>query len=570
MIALIVLTATALQIDTPCASASLEAETPIAGAMYGIELESLDDGRVFVTTLKNIGGGVGGGSVEVLKPGGGGLGSSLLQTLPTVPSYSGPENFGLALDYSDGLLAIGAPGYNPDPDGIGTKPGQGAVYLYEVSGSEFVERIKMLSPIEFGQNAHDSFGIDVAIDGDCLVVGSSGRPVACSTGGVCDNAGQVFVYDVSDPGNPAFIQALNAPFVDDDGRFGAAVDVEALSGGGERLAVGAFYANNGGVARSGAVYVFERTGGLFSSAAVKITQSPPVAHATFGKCLDLEGDLLVVGAPSVSVDPTIEGAAYLFQESGGSGWVEIGALTPSLGFAGDQFGVSLDFDDDRILIGSPGPPPPDSSAVAGSAYLFVKPHAGWSSGSETAVMLPTAPSLSAGERWGHAVALDRFSGYVGRTGAKPNGIVDAGSAQAFVIGGLKLHSCPSTIVLGNGGTQVQFIDFDDEMAGDVYIALYSSEVKEVGLGGDPQGLQLPIGVGDPWFGASLSGAGDPPFVGSLGLLDAAGDGNASLFTQALNPVPLPLVGVELFTAVLSIDLSAGVVDISNATRVRLN
>ena len=102
----------------------------------------------------------------------------------------------------------------------------------------------------------------------------------------------------------------------------------------------------------GAVHVYQEIGGVFQQVQV-LRAATPLAQAHFGRRLVLKGDRAVIAAPMETSTEFRSGAVYVFERSGGT-WTQsarLEATTPErLAF----FGLGLDLDDDRIVVGQPG------------------------------------------------------------------------------------------------------------------------------------------------------------------------------------------------------------------------
>ncbi len=108
----------------------------------------------------------------------------------------------------------------------------------------------------------------------------------------------------------------------------------------------------------------------------------------FGQDLDVSGNRLVVGAHGYAGTLSLQGAAYVFEESGGT-WSQVAQLVASDALANDQFGYTAAIEGDRAVVGSKG---------AGRVHLFHRqPSGAWT---ETAKL---AWPGSAG--FGYAVGL---------------------------------------------------------------------------------------------------------------------------------------------------------------------
>lgn len=228
----------------------------------------------------------------------------------------------------------------------------GAVYVFVRNGSAWTQQAKLVDP---DGGAMDGFGQWCDIDGDTIVVGSYQDDTTAGA-----DAGSVSVFTRS--GTTWTRQArLEAPDAVAGDWFGVTVDVS-----GDTIAVGAPVHEHGGPVRSGATYVFRRSGTTWTLEA-EIRSPVPAADAVFGHPA-LSGDTLVVAATGDSLlGHTAAGSAHIFTRSGGV-WTFDGRLTASDAADFDRFGFPT-IDGTTALITSGLD---DHSAVtdAGSVYVF--------------------------------------------------------------------------------------------------------------------------------------------------------------------------------------------------------
>lgn len=119
--------------------------------------------------------------------------------------------------------------------------------------------------------------------------------------------------------------------------------------------------------KSGAAYVFRRTGGIWSQE-VKLVTSNGSNGDTFGTAVDISGDSVLVGAPGAN-------AVYVFTRLGGV-WTETTILTATTPAGSSKFGSSIAIANEAgaivgAVIGDPGE---DSK---GAAYVFGLTFIGW-------------------------------------------------------------------------------------------------------------------------------------------------------------------------------------------------
>lgn len=199
----------------------------------------------------------------------------------------------------------------------------------------------------------------------------------------------------------AYIKASNTGSGD---FFGQRVTLD-----GDTLAVGAYEEDSSAtgingdqsdntLARSGAVYVFTRSAGVWSQQAY-IKASNTGASDVFGSSLALDGDTLVVGAYSESSNATgIDGnqtddsasgagAVYVYTRSSGV-WSQQAYIKASNTEALDTFGTSLALSGDTLAVGATGEDSgasgidgnqsDDLASSAGAVYVFTRTSGIWS------------------------------------------------------------------------------------------------------------------------------------------------------------------------------------------------
>ena len=308
-------------------------------------------------------------------------------------------NFGLSSAVQGTRLVAGAP--FQATNGL---PAAGGAYVYDRNGGAWTESAALVaSDIQ----AHDRFGIDVALDGDTLIVGAE------SEGTFTQLYGAAYVF-VRSAGVWTEQAKLIAPVRVHNSRFGGAV---ALSG--DTAVVGALQ-DSSIASLAGSVHVFVRNGGIWSHQA-KLTVNDVGFQAAFGYDVALDGDMLLAGAPFDSVaNFSGLGSVHVFERSGTS-WTKTAKLQPTVFEAGLRFGAGLALCGARAVAGS--------YSLPGKAFVLERANGAWS---ETATLQPLDPDATA--FFGFNVALDAERVAVGATYelVDVNGaLVQAGAAYVF-------------------------------------------------------------------------------------------------------------------------------------------
>jgi hypothetical protein len=351
-----------------------------------------------------------------------------------------------AVAISGNIALIGARLH--EADGIGFS---GAAYLYDVTtGAELAKLTQ--SDAEF----LDSFGSAVGISGDRAVVGSFG------SGDASENTGAAYLFDVSDPQNPAELHKLlpsageqsdgfgeaaaisgNTALVGATGQFintsiGKAYLYDATTGdelailsdntpgsnfgnsaaiSGNTALVGAFL-DDEGADSAGAAFLFDISDPNSPVELHKLVASDIEAGDQFGWSVSISGNTAIVGSRLDSDDGNRSGSAYLFDVATGA---ELAKLTASDGAAEDEFGTAVSISGNTALIGANLDD--DAGNSSGSAYLFDVSDPN----NPLELVKLTASDAAADDDFGTALAIDAGIALVGTRGDNS----DTGSAYVF-------------------------------------------------------------------------------------------------------------------------------------------
>ena len=241
------------------------------------------------------------------------------------------------------------------------------------------------------------FGTSVAVAGDIAVVGAFDAKVG-------DNyqQGAVYVFAKAD-GAWTETQKLVASDGAGMANFGAAV---AIANG--DILVSAIGANVDGQSNQGAVYVFANEGGVWTETR-KLVASDGGSGDAFGNAIAASGSIALVGAKGAAVDgQTLRGKAYVYASNGGS-WSEQQILTADDGAANDLFGGSVAIDGDVAIVGAPTLT--YNFVHAGFAYVFRYDGGAWS---QTQKLVPDETAI--GDQFGYAVGLSGSTALITSTG----------------------------------------------------------------------------------------------------------------------------------------------------------
>ncbi len=274
---------------------------------------------------------------------------------------------------------------------------------------------------------NDRFGSSIAISGDIIVVGASGeKSNATGVNGNQNNnelfnAGAAYIFERIGGSwtQQAYLKASNTDALD---MFGSAVAISgnlvAVGAWGEdsnTLGINGNQANND-ASNSGAVYIFERVGGVWTQQAyLKASNADP--EDMFGKALAVGNDMVVVGAEGEASNAigfngnqadnsaSASGAVYVFKKTGGT-WIQQNYIKASNSDMGDLFGTSLSISSYRLAVaasnegsdavGANGAPYNNNQPGSGAVYIFESIGSNWT---QQAYLKATvsAPDLSFGK-----------------------------------------------------------------------------------------------------------------------------------------------------------------------------
>ena len=308
---------------------------------------------------------------------------------PLVPTIASNVGFSSALDMAERTLVVAT---SDDPvQGLA-----GVVTVFERTAGGWSE-----DQLLHGSVTHltERFGASISTDGVTIAVGA---PEAASFAG--SNRGAVYVFE-REGGQWAEVTRLYPPFWSTASSFGASVCVRA-----DRLVVGSpqnGLADGGGYSGGpGAAWIFEREGGVWSLAG-GLQASASAPGDRFGQAVAVEGDRLLVGAPSHSSEQTEQGAVYSFERFRSGTWLEVQRIEGLPHPYHFHFGEALALRGELAVVGEPD----DYYYLnqAGRAYVLELDDAGW----QLAARLDPLPGAIGS---GSAVDLDERCVLVGAPG----------------------------------------------------------------------------------------------------------------------------------------------------------
>ncbi len=293
------------------------------------------------------------------------------------------DKFGYSVSVSGDTAVVGA----PDASQSGTD--SGSAYVYRYIDGQWIEETELI-PSDGG--AYDEFGLSVAISGDTVIVGDYQED------GVAEpSSGSAYVF-VRNNGVWSQQQKLRALDSDFYGYFGYSVAIE-----GDTAVIGA-YGDDPSASTSvntGAVYVFERTGGIWSQTA-KLTAPVVNTAPSLGISVAISNHTIVAGAMGDNGIDAESGSAYVFVQENGI-WGQQAKLAADDGATGDRFGVRVAVLGDEVLVAADYDN--DQGNHSGSVYVFSRTNGVWS---QDAKLLPTDGVADGHFGRGLAINGDRY------------------------------------------------------------------------------------------------------------------------------------------------------------------
>ena len=203
----------------------------------------------------------------------------------------------------------------------------------------------------------DHFGHAISISGPNLLIGAFIEDDDVNGNFPMEEAGSAYFFKLDMNGNWIQHQKVVANDRSIDDRFGTSVSVN-----GNWAAVGAYLEDhdaNGNLYQkdAGSVYIFNLNSNGDWIQTQKIVASDRQSGDFFGTSVSIFGNYLAVGAYLEDDDVNQAnamaqaGSVYIYKKDAQNTWNEIGKVLPNDRGVGDEFGISVSLDNDRLLVG---------------------------------------------------------------------------------------------------------------------------------------------------------------------------------------------------------------------------
>lgn len=477
----------------------------------------------------------------------------------SVDENGGDDFFGYGTAISGNNFIVGAP-----LDDIGSNTDQGSAFIFRVLGPGWLQESQKVAS---DGTTGDSFGISVAISGDSAIVGASTDDVGGNTD---QGSAYIFVRTSTGWAEQAHLFASDGSAGD---QFGVSV---AISG--DTAVVGAAADDVGANADQGSAYVFARTGTTWTQQGQLIdTAGGQGAGDGFGISVAVSGDTAIVGAYRYDLPLSVDQGAFVVFSRENGVWLQKAKVPVAGGAAGDQFGVSVAYSGNTVVVGA-NKADVGGNADQGTAYVFTGLGGSWV---EQAQLNSTGGA--AGDEFGVSVGISGDTAIVGAN--KTNAA--QGSAYVFTrSGGVWTQQTQLNATGGTGGDE---FGTSVSIAGDA--AVVGAPKDDVGPNSDQGSAYVFIRSGTSWtqqiqlngaggaagdeFGRSVAAGGDKVVAGaplsdasvSVPLAPQAADqGAAFFFVNSFLPTAAPVSisgrilapgGYGLRNAVVNLTLASG-------------
>lgn len=308
-------------------------------------------------------------------------------------------------------VALSSDGNTAIVGGIGDNANAGAAWVYTRSGGAWILQAKLFGTGAIG-SASQGFSVALSADGNTAIVGGIGDNTNAGAAwiftrsggswnqqgnklvgtGAVGNAQQGCAVSLSSDGNTAIVGGFR------DNTFAGAVWVFTRSGnvwsqqgnklvvtdaiGNARLGISADLSSDGNTAiigghtdnaNTGAAWIFTRSDTSWT-AQTKLTGSGAIGSARYGRSVSIssDGNTAIVGGYE---DNAATGAVWVYTRNGNS-WTQQGNKlvgTGATGNASQGFSISLSSDGNTALVGGI-----DDNAFAGAAWVFTRSGGVWS------------------------------------------------------------------------------------------------------------------------------------------------------------------------------------------------
>jgi len=291
------------------------------------------------------------------------------------------------------------------------------------------------------------------------------------------------------------------------------------------------------------VYVFKRVNGFWQQTQ-KLYATNPIVSDQFGTAIAMDGTVAVAGTARDG-GGTQQGAAYVFRLSGGT-WVKEQKLNAS--GATYTFASSVAINGNLVLVGAPSE---TSSGVlfSGAAYVFEYTGSSWQ---QRQRLVPSDPAVS--DSFGAAVAINGDSAVIGATGGDDGG-TDSGATYIFRLIGSTWSQSQKLLASDDAAgdwfgssasmsSTLLVIGAKNKYGPGLYAGAAYAFRKQSNTWVQENRLVVPTVTGQDYVGTSVAVSGETVLVGAPGSdFTALNGGRAWLYASSCSSNPAPVLTV---------------------------
>lgn len=281
---------------------------------------------------------------------------------PLPDEFSDNGGFGTALALAGDLIFIADTLEDGDSASSinapnNNKPNSGAVFMFSIDSGTIVPPIPYLVDYikAFDAYEQDRFGYDVDVDGNTMIVGAPDNEIFGLA--LTANYGSAYIYERQITGQWVNTFNLtvpyNIPLTEDDFQFGKSVAIE-----GDTIVVSAPSELLPGSLGRGAVYVYERQADNTWQQVQRLeAENNTNIYRQFGYSVDLSGDFLIVSDPTYR-DYPVDGIVFVYKRQANGVWELVdelvsGHLDDHDYYKNNYFGASISIDGNLLAVGDP-------------------------------------------------------------------------------------------------------------------------------------------------------------------------------------------------------------------------
>lgn len=315
------------------------------------------------------------------------------------------DGFGISVAISDNNIAV-VGAHRADIESV---VDAGAAYIFEKVDDTWSQQTKLIAS---DYQESECFGVSTCISNNIVAIGAYQADISGKV-----DVGAVYIFEYSN-GTWTQVEKIISPDGEAGDHFGRSVDIS-----GDRIIIGAPSHDSQGMVSSGAAYFYEKLNNSWNFS-VKLVAGDVKGGADFGYDVSISGDNALIGATGAYTGIIKSGAAYVF-EFDGSEWSQTNKLVASDAANDDYFGKSVDITNTTAIVGADWADP-DEKYSAGAAYIFESNGEDWSQTTKL-----TASDGTEYDRFGDAVSMFENIAMVGAFCADHQGTTYTGAAYVF-------------------------------------------------------------------------------------------------------------------------------------------